>query len=115
MNLDEQAYIAKLKPMGKSLVMEATASGKFYHYEPGNGTRYEVFISRRAATDHKYDDYYPKLSIAIMNFDRPCSMIVPVFDGKPDLAADYVQDKMGILPGDALAIIRLVDHFMKEQ
>lgn len=111
MNLQEQAYVAKLKPMDEALKAIVPTKGKFYHYEPGNGTRYEVFISRRELTGYKY---YPELVVSIMNFDRPCSMTVPLFDGEPDMYPDYVREKMGILEGDALAIRELVKYYLEE-
>lgn len=112
MNLQEQAYTAKLKPMNEAVKAVFPTNGKFYHYEPGNGTRYEVFISRRKpAWPH---DSYPELVVSIMNFDRPCSMTVPLFAGQVDVHPGYVKEKMGILIGDALAICELLAHYTEE-
>jgi hypothetical protein len=105
---DQENYMAGMKPVEKSIINGCKTSGRFYHYEPGNGTRYEVFISDRLGND--IPDYYPGTVISVMNFDRPCSMTIPVFDGKPDVHPDYMMEKMRIGLGDALALVKLVHY-----
>lgn len=110
MNTTENEYVKSLKPVSQSIRHESQTVGRFYHYEPGNGTRYEVFISFRGRMTT--GDHYPQLVVSIMNFDRPCSMTIPMFDGYIDAHPDYVCEKMRVLPGDALAIVELVKHFL---
>lgn len=106
-------YYPDLKPLDKAVVFSTQTRGSFYHYEPGNGTRYEVFLTKRNRTDHPHDEYYPVLTVAVMNFDRPCSMTLPFPDAPLDKHnIDYMVEKMKILPGDAWALIPLVNQFI---
>lgn len=103
-----------LKSLNEGIKLQAPVVGKFYHYEPGNGTRYEVFLSLRKDVGALHEDYLPKVSISIMNFGRPCSMIIPWKSSLEHYDIGYMCDKMGILPGDAWALIPLINEFLKE-
>lgn len=106
-------HFPDLKPLDQAVLFDAPGHCHFYHYEPDNGTRYEVMISRRNRTDHKYDAYYPLLTVAVMNFDRPCSMTIPFPDAPLGVHnIDYMMDKMGILNGDAWALLPLINRFI---
>lgn len=110
----EGAYYPDLKTMDEAIRLEAPTVGKFYHYEPGNGTRYEVFLSLRKDVGAEHEDYLPKVGISIMNFNRPCSMIIPWKSSLQHYDIDYMCEKMGILNGDAYALIPLINRFLSE-
>lgn len=111
-------YYPELKPLDKAIRFMAEGHSQFFIYEPGNGTRYEVFITfrhpgRGAFKDARFQEDFPFGSICIVNFDRPCSMpLIPYRYSIDDVG--YIADKMDILAGDAWALVPLINSFLEE-
>ena len=102
-----------LRPLEKAVIRrDSLGDAEFVHYEPGNGTRYEVFIVLRPGSIRGADDWYPYGAIAVVNFGRPASMALPEHDlGLHDV--DYIHEKMGVNLGDAYALIPLINDFIE--
>lgn len=106
----DETYYPQLKPLDQAVVACHPVLGEFYHYEPGNGTRYEVILTRRIARD---PDYYPRVVVSIVNFGRGRSMVIPMGVPLDKHNISYMREKMGILEGDAWALIPLINRFME--
>lgn len=97
-------YFRPLKPVVSATVVRANASGSFYHYEPGDGTRYDVLFST-------YDTGYGlQVVMTLVNFNT--SMIIP---GRVDLIdLDYMHEKIKITHGSCYALMPLINHYLNE-
>lgn len=82
------------------------SDGTYFHYEPGNGTRYEVLFTR-------FDTEYEKNRVAMTVLcPRNAAMIIPDELGLHSLG--YMQEKLKMLEGDCYALIPLVNQYLKE-
>jgi hypothetical protein len=99
-----------LKPVDKATVARLDGESVMYHYEPGNGTRYEAVFARIYRTEQS--KLYPRVILTICNFDRPCSMVVPDVQKLTENDLEYIREKMGVLAGDAWALLHLINHYL---
>lgn len=118
--VDDVSY-PPLRPLEKACTHRAErGTSEFAVYEPGNGTRYEVLFARRGWIPGEImldpaDDFFPRTVVAILNFGRPCVMVLPEVRQLGLGNIDYMCKKMGIDAGDAYALIPLINDFLERQ
>lgn len=108
-----------LRPLDQSLKYASQGSRcEFVVYEPGNGTRYEMFLGRRGPMMPdprlgEMDEYFPRNFIAIVNFGRPRCMSFPTVRRFGLANIDFICEKMDVQAGDAYALIPLINDFLE--
>lgn len=101
-------YYPPLKPVLDAIRFESGwKDHSYFHYEPGNGTRYEVIFTR-FRTEYVEGDR----TVMTVICPRNAAMIVSGELGMYSLT--YMQEKLKILEGDCYALIPLVNHYLKE-
>jgi hypothetical protein len=97
-------YFRPLKPVAAATVTNAPTLGNFYHYEPGDGTRYEVIFST-------YNTGYGLQTVmTLVNFNS--SMVIP---GRMDLVdIDYMHEKLKLTHGSCYALMPLINYYLNE-
>ena len=97
----------KLKTLGESIVyVDPGIDRVYYHYEPGNMTRYEVIFSELSV---EYDDE-PMTVMTVMCPRQRCMVIPHRMFHMYDL--DYMMEKLEMLEGDCYALIQLINHHL---
>jgi hypothetical protein len=98
------AYYPSLKPVPEAIRF---TDGSYFHYEPGNGTRYEVIFT-------KFDAEHEKGQVVMtVVCPRRTAMFVDREMGMYSLG--YMQEKLvGMYNGDCYALIPLINHYLKE-
>lgn len=103
-------YYPSLKSIGEALITNTGGGGQayYYHYEPGNMTRYEVVFC-------EYTDTYDN-QIVLMSIVNPrrATMMIPLVRhewGLHDIA--YMKEKLGMGEGDCYALIPLINFHLK--
>mgnify|MGYP005831235951 CR=1 FL=1 len=100
-------YYPPLKPVAKAIKFSSVGpDSAYYHYEPGNGTRYEVVFVRHL---NGYSEV-EQVTMAV-TCPRNAAMIVPEKLGMYSLG--YMQEKLKMLEGDCYALIPLVNYHME--
>jgi hypothetical protein len=98
-------YYPELKPIASALVHTSSGPnlGTYYHYEPGNMTRYEVIFT------NFLDVYGETITLMSVVCPRNAAMILPKYKFEMyDL--DYMQEKLGMGEGDCYALIQLINY-----
>lgn len=101
-------YYPALKPTELAIHCEAEGSSTYYHYEPGNGTRYEVIF-----TEIELKEQFEKELIIVMTIIQPRrrSMITPSYNfHMKDLG--YMMEKLEMHEGDCYALIQLINIYL---
>lgn len=99
-------YFPALKLVHDATVASADCKSVYYHYEPGNMTRYEVIFTR-------FNTKYETNKVVMTVFcPRNTSMVLPG-DEMGMYSINYMQDKLGMSEGDCYALIQLINHYLK--
>lgn len=100
------------KPLEDAVLGRATCSGIFYHYEPGNGTRYDIWLTKKNI--HSPNSMFvetgnPKYAAIITNFGRPAMLTwtYPLVDS--DIWE--MSHQSGISPVDVFVLLPLLRAF----
>lgn len=97
------------KPGGLGIVGSLTGDTKFYHWEPGNCTRYEVMFTELEFSD----DHYPHVVMTVL-VPQPAAMVVTKKMDLQDL--EYMREKMpNLQEGDRWALCSLINHHLEEE
>ena len=100
-----EVYFRPLKSVADATVRHETmGDSEYYHYEPGDGTRYEVLFNT-------YNTGYELQTVmTLVNFGT--SMIIPFKLGLGDIG--YMHEKLQITSGSCYALIQLANAFFKK-
>lgn len=100
-------YYPKLKPIGAAIVYASGGERSYYyHYEPGNMTRYETLFTDVTT---KYEG---NMLVMTLICPRNTSMIIPN-NGHMDMYdIGYIMEKTGLREGDAYALLQLINHHL---
>ena len=99
-------YFPALKPVDRAIrKVRATDSSSFYHYEPGNGTRYEVIFTAYNA------GFGPEVVMTLVNFRKAMVITGPMFSPSQ---IGYMKEKLDMGEGDCYALMPLINHYLEE-
>ena len=98
-------YYPKLKNVNQAICRRISPSdADYFHYEPGNGTRYDVLFST-------YNDGYgQKTVMTLVNMRK--AMIISNEMSLVNIG--YMQEKLDLGEGDCYALIPLINHYLEE-
>ena len=99
-------FFPALKPIHAAVRKAGKVTkSEFYHYEPGNGTRYEVaFITY---------DYGFGLETVMTVANMSKSMVIPSYM-LTNSQIGYMQEKLDLGEGDCYALMPLINHYLEE-
>jgi len=98
-------YYPKLKNVNEATCKRvAPHNADYFHYEPGNGTRYEVLFSTFN------DGWGSKTVMTLVNMRK--AMIISNEMSLVNIG--YMQEKLDLGEGDCYALIPLINHYLEE-
>lgn len=99
-------YFPPLKDADKAIVKVVVSDfSAFYHYEPGNGTRYEVVFST-------YNDGFgEKTVMTLVNFRKT---MVLTSEMRWASQIGYMKEKLGLGEGDCYALMPLINQYLED-
>lgn len=95
-----------LLPVEKAIKRQTgSVESRYYTYEPGNMTRYDVIFN-------VYDaGWGPEMVMTIINLNT--AMVIPSRMHSPTQIS-YLKDKLGLGEGDCYALMQLINYHMEK-